>query len=671
MTLALPLLLAALAAEPSPALAAYAGGLRPGWRTGDWPCAGGAHPVIDAASARAPGGRKPVIEVTQECPGFGAFELQRVRDGWKPHPLRRTSAVWLAFDFNPGESPEAAAALELDVQNESPRVALSKYLAAPLAAGQWQRIRVPLSELSARSAPFYRLVFFNARDGATRLHYFLDQIALEGPAAAPPGPAGPVVLTVDAAAPGKAISPFIYGLNSPRRHARFVRFGGNRWTGYNWRTNASNSGTDTCTGQRSAAGPGCSVNDAWLGGGARPAGAVLDGLLKAHALGAAALLTVPILDVVAADAAGAHRLIRSEAHGQAPGAVSQDEFVRYVAKHAPQGQEVFYSLDNEPGLWPVTHPLLHPGPTTYAEAAERTLRYAAMIKDQAPSARVFGGVFYGWSELVDLQGAPDAQGRPYLPFLLAAWRTAGEQQHRRLVDVLDLHWYPEVRGPEGRIAESDGGAHDEEEIAARVDAPRSLWDPHYREQSWIADGLPPGEGIRLIPRVREAIAAAAPGTLLAISEYDFGGSADASGAVAVADALGIFGREGLFAAAMWDFRHPDDSFALAGLDAYLDYDGRGSAVGSLSLPASSSDARFMSVYAMAGPGKIWLVLVNKSRAEVQAEVRLGGLSSASGPLFRVTGAQPRLVPAGAAAAAAGRLALALPGLSVTVAELHR
>ena len=49
----------------------------------------------------------------------------------------------------------------------------------------------------------------------------------------------------------------------------------------------------------------------------------------------------------------------------------------------------------------------------------------------------------------------------------------------------------------------------------------------------------------LIPWLKAKIAAHYPGTKLSFSEYTFGGGHDISGGVAEADALGIFGREGL------------------------------------------------------------------------------------------------------------------------------
>ena len=51
-----------------------------------------------------------------------------------------------------------------------------------------------------------------------------------------------------------------------------------------------------------------------------------------------------------------------------------------------------------------------------------------------------------------------------------------EAKHKkRLVHVLDVHWYPEARGTK-RITDKDTSP---KTVAARLQAPRSLWDPTY------------------------------------------------------------------------------------------------------------------------------------------------------------------------------------------------
>src|SRR5207253_4684326 len=79
---------------------------------------------------------------------------------------------------------------------------------------------------------------------------------------------------------------------------------------------------------------------------------------------------------------------------------------------------------------------------------------------------------------------------------------------------------------------------------------RSLWDPNYTDQSWIADK------VQLIPRLRNwANTYYYPGTPIAITEYNWGAEGHINGATTQADILGIFGREALDLATRWE-PHP-------------------------------------------------------------------------------------------------------------------
>ena len=108
-------------------------------------------------------------------------------------------------------------------------------------------------------------------------------------------------------------------------------------------------------------------------------------------------------------------------------------------------------------------------------------------------------------------------------------------------------------------------------VAARVQAPRSLWDPSYVETSWITQDARAG-AIRLLPRMREKIAAHYPGTRLAFTEYNYGGGGHISGAIAQADVLGHLRPRGGVRGRSWDLgggsRFIDAAFA-----AYRNYDG--------------------------------------------------------------------------------------------------
>jgi hypothetical protein len=65
-----------------------------------------------------------------------------------------------------------------------------------------------------------------------------------------------------------------------------------------------------------------------------------------------------------------------------------------------------------------------------------------------------------------------------------------------------------------------------------------------------------------------------PKTKISLSEYDFGDHGLAKGAVALAEALGIFGREGLDAATA--FNPPSSSdLSFSAYVAYTNYDGKG------------------------------------------------------------------------------------------------
>src|ERR1041384_4550309 len=84
---------------------------------------------------------------------------------------------------------------------------------------------------------------------------------------APSTPGTPVSFSVNSGN-RRAISPYIYGRNqvdwkNRPGHLKLGRLGGNRWTAYNWETNASNAGSDFRN-----------QNDDFLGGGDTPGEAV-------------------------------------------------------------------------------------------------------------------------------------------------------------------------------------------------------------------------------------------------------------------------------------------------------------------------------------------------------------------------------------------------------------
>ncbi len=490
------------------------------------------------------------------------------------------------------------------------------------------------------------------------------------------------------------ISPLIYGWNGADAIATdgqtVVRAGGNRWTAYNWENNASNAGSDYMF-----------QNDDYLDKSAAPGHALLATLDPAKAYGAAALITVPIVDYVAGDTSpggdvrnsGADYLTtrfkqnqptKGSALSLAPdatdGAVYQDEFVNWV-KTSYGNQQVIFSLDNEPDLWSSTHAEIHPTPVTYAELVMRNTEYAAAVKSVWPAAEVAGFVSYGWTGYLYLQeasGSSDVKTYgQFIPYYLDQMKAAEQAAGRRLVDYLDLHWYPETYVTDNYQAgqtqtrivdQADPSAAIQ---AARLQAPRSLWDPSYDENNWISQGL---KGpIKLIPRLKQWIADHYPGTKLSFSEYTFGGGHDISGGVAQADVLGIFGREGVDLATAWNW--PDSMmgnvYEIAGLQVFRNYDGQGAAFGDTSIHGVTTDDAVSSVYASVESGNVdhvVIVAINKKTTAATAGIKIAHPTQFhTAAVYTLTSAGAAVTPAPAiTAVATNAFSYTMPAMSVSV-----
>ena len=86
--------------------------------------------------------------------------------------------------------------------------------------------------------------------------------------------------------------------------------------------------------------------------------------------------------------------------------------------------------------------------------------------------------------------------------------------------------------------------------------------------------------------------------------------------------LGVFGREGVFAAAMWPLRS-NLSFHYAAFDMYLNYDGQGGAFGDTSVSAVTSNNDTTSLFASVNegdPAALYVVAINKTDTPQVAEI---------------------------------------------------
>jgi mannan endo-1,4-beta-mannosidase len=199
----------------------------------------------------------------------------------------------------------------------------------------------------------------------------------------------------------------------------------------------------------------------------------------------------------------------------------------------------------------------------------------------------------------------------YIDYFLDAMKKASDQAGKRLLDVLDLHWYPEAAG-DNRITEA--GATTAKDRAARLQAPRSLWDNAYTENSWIVQ-MRPGP-INLLNRVQASIDKYYPGTRIAITEYNYGEGAHVTGGLAEADFLGVMALKGVYASNFWPLSDKA-AYVASAFRLYRNYDGQKGTYGKAAASAVSSDKATASVFASFNPGgdEVHIVAINKSPTE--------------------------------------------------------
>lgn len=448
----------------------------------------------------------------------------------------------------------------------------------------------------------------------------------------------------------REISPYIYGVNSgvdlSAVTAKSFRLGGNRMSAYNWENNMSNAGSDwKHTSDKYL------VNKAAPEFRKVPGGAALDAAKTAENNNIPyALLTLQMLGYASSNMAGTVSEANSapsdywvKVENRKEGAFSaepdknddsiyMDEYLAYLAEKvgkSDSGGFRAYALDNEPALWSGTHSRVQLSPITCGELIDKSVDLASVVKDADSGADVFGPALYGYAAFVSLQGASDwdeikeANGyRWFIDYYLDEMKKAEEEQGRRLLDVLDLHFYTEAKGACGERACShydDDGC-----IQARIDSVRSLYDPDYHENSWIADTG--AEFFPLLPNINESVEKYYPGTKIAFTEYNFGGGDHISGAVAEAETLGIFAENGVYFSSIWSM--DKNEYQLAAINMFTNYDGQGNGFGDTLTESVSSDRNAVSIYSSTdggNAGTVKIIAVNKSlHDETAVNISLDG-----------------------------------------------
>jgi len=214
----------------------------------------------------------------------------------------------------------------------------------------------------------------------------------------------------------------------------------------------------------------------------------------------------------------------------------------------------YYDMDNEPEIWNGTHRDVHPAATGYDELANLYKTEATNLKTWDPAAVRFGPVFCCWYFYWNGANGSDKGnhgGVDFLPWWLNQIYWFDQIDGARTLDVFDIHAYGDA-GPTTNFTNAQLQA-----ATAKVAA--YYWDPATVNQdtnNTYTTNEEPNPGIPfIIPRFKAMVNAIYPGTPLSFTEWGASlaqnSSTDFSTAIADADTLGVFGREGLTFGSRW------------------------------------------------------------------------------------------------------------------------
>jgi hypothetical protein len=512
-----------------------------------------------------------------------------------------------------------------------------------------------------------------------------------------------VNLSVDAKAGRHAISPLIYGVNyagqTPGLSSAFTvpvdRWGGNSTSRYNYTNDTYNTGQDWYF-ENIVSDPDKTLT------------AFVDG---DRSRGSASLVTVPMVGWVSKDSPSAHPFLCSfprtsyasqndfdywdancgnGTSGNTPlvadpattstsvGAAFDQAMVSSLVSTygtAANGGVKLYELDNEPVLWNSTHRDVHPAALTAGELWTRSKATADAVKSADATAGVVGPSDWGWcayyySAAEECGQSPDAASRGGLP--LGAWylqqfAAAEGASGTRLLDYFDEHFYPQANG----VALGSAGSSATQ--ALRLRSTRGLWDPAYSDESWISDANG-AKSLQWIRTMKKWVADYYPGTKTAITEYNWGGLDSMNGALAQADVLGIFGREGLDLATLWGPTKASDPWAYA-FRMYRNYDGKFHQFGNNAIKGTTSNQGRLAVYAAtrSTDGALTVMVINKTHSTIGSTLSVKGFSGKSrAGVYRYSSAHLTKIEKRASVSVhSKKIKTSFPGYSITLLVLPR
>jgi hypothetical protein len=552
----------------------------------------------------------------------------------------------------------------------------------------WASVTLDFDAVQMTYGTFNCLVIMDANgnsDAAGQPAVYIDQIVFNARTVAIPN-GGNVGVSVDLSANAHPFDPRIFGVayGDGTRNGQIGytvrRWGGNSTSRYNWQVDFHNTGSDWYFENI----PDCTAASCT---GSPPAGNSADTFIaEAKAGGAAPLITIPTIgwtprpdsatshpftvgfavskygaqqsvDPYDTNAGSGNHTNGSPITGNNPADTSVAASPSFEQSWIAHLQSVFgnasgsgvqlYTLDNEVMLWNSTHRDVHPAAPTYDEIWNKTLSYATAIKTQEPNALVTGPVTWGYCDLFSSAddasrgNCVDGTDRQAHGLAFVAWYLQQVCANplgggKRLVDYVDLHYYPQGNGV------SLSGADDSTTAGLRLRSLKELYDPAWVSESWIGtlgdfDSNhydKPG----LIPRVQAWIDAYCPGTKLAITEYNWGNDGTTSGAVAQAEALAIFARDGVDMATRW-VAPGANSKAERGYQIFLNYDGAGAAVQGSSVAATSANIDKVGAYAFRLAGlRSMVLLTNKDTSNHDVTITFNAAQAGTWSLYGFDGA---------------------------------
>ena len=170
--------------------------------------------------------------------------------------------------------------------------------------------------------------------------------------------------------------------------------------------------------------------------------------------------------------------------------------------------------------------------------------------------------------------------------------------------------------------------------------------------------------------MKEWVKANYPGTKIGVTEYNWGAEKSISGALAQADILGIFGREGVDLATRWTC--PGTKLPRSKpFQMFRNFDGKNSTFGDTSISCTGGNPDEVSAFASQNgtTGSVFVMLINKRPSEAaQVKVALEHASGTTASLYRLTSAN-KIAKLADAAVSGSSISMILPAESITLVEV--